>query len=584
MVRIKRKALLAVKDPQLAAEVERELAKLRVDVILAETDALRRVFDEVPHLVVIDEEYSDGSGLALAAEIKKDVLLKYIPILFVANDHPPARHTEIDIETHVRRNGEGKTLAAQMAEILARNYNELDLNPLTKLPGIRSSVLRMEDAVLSKKVFAVCCLDLSSLEVFNCAYGDARGDQVIIRLSEIVQDAVRTAGSSDDYLGHLGGDDFVIVTKPENAVPISEEIIRHFDEAIPNFYDAKDRKQGFLLQRNRDGLLTQYPMMSVSIAVVQNDVFPIEEISEISHIAGELQRHMKSLPGSCYMRDRRLMQRSPEPKRAPRLGHIPGKSKHVRIGPGGKQEQKRELFVRHILRAEEVRTVYQPIVSMQMRKVIGYEALTWGQPGQPFTEPALIFGTARELGRVKEVDRLCVERALRHAQGMSADKKLFLNLNHETLLDVKFMKSLFSAKGVIGLKNIVIELTEESILRSFDRVRDVLVELREQGLSVAIDDVGGGAVSLRDVSVLRPDFLKFDRSLIRQIEQSVTKQQILLSMILFANGIQCTTVAEGIETREEYECVLSCGAELGQGYYFARPGDPFPAVNQALFV
>ena len=73
--------------------------------------------------------------------------------------------------------------------------------------------------------------------------------------------------------------------------------------------------------------------------------------------------------------------------------------------------------------------------------------------------------------------------------------------------------------------------------------------------------------------------MKFDRSLIRQIDSSPTKQQIVLSLIVFANGIQATTTAEGIETKEEYQAVVDCGVHLGQGYYFARPGRAFPEVQ-----
>jgi len=120
----------------------------------------------------------------------------------------------------------------------------------------------------------------------------------------------------------------------------------------------------------------------------------------------------------------------------------------------------------------------------------------------------------------------------------------------------------------------VIEVTEQSILRSFDKLHDAMMELKEQGVSVAIDDLGGGAVSLRDVAILKPEYIKFDRSLIRQIDTSTTKQQIVLSMILFARGIQAQTTAEGIETKEEYETARMCGVNLGQGYYFARPGTP----------
>ena len=197
----------------------------------------------------------------------------------------------------------------------------------------------------------------------------------------------------------------------------------------------------------------------------------------------------------------------------------------------------------------------------------------------PSEDAAYLFGAAREAGLVKELDRLCVEFALKNAQALGADQKLFLNLNHETLLNQKLMRNLFTQKGSIGYKNIVIEVTEQSILRSFDKVRKALLELKEQGVSVPIDDVGGGAVSLRDVAILKPDYIKFDRSLIRQIDVSTTKQQIVLSLILFARGIHALTTAEGIETQQEFDTALMCGAHLGQGYFLARPGPAFPKIN-----
>ena len=98
-------------------------------------------------------------------------------------------------------------------------------------------------------------------------------------------------------------------------------------------------------------------------------------------------------------------------------------------------------------------------------------------------------------------------------------------------------------------------------------------------VGVGIDDVGGGAVSLRDVAVLRPDYIKLDRSLIRQIDTTTSKQQIVMSLNVFARGIGAKTVAEGIETAEELEAVRMCGADLGQGFYLARPGEPFPKLS-----
>jgi EAL domain-containing protein (putative c-di-GMP-specific phosphodiesterase class I)/GGDEF domain-containing protein len=464
--------------------------------------------------------------------------------------------------------------------ILEQNHNELDLNPLTSLPGARSSVLRIERAIRSKAPFAVCCVDLASLAVFNRAYGDARGDEVIIRLSHIIREALQYQGAADGFVGHLGGDDLVVMTRSDEAEALSETIIQNFDAVIPSFYDTQDREQGYLVQRNKEGVLTQYPIMSVSIAIVHNEKRPRYRLPQISRIAGELKKYMKALPGSCYIQYRRKSRLAADPAQDGALEvRFPSKMKSINITEFSEESDRHTAFFKALLKSKNIRTLYQPVVDLKTKRVMGFEALTRALSDAPAEEATFLFNAARDGGVVKELDELCVEYALKSAQTMGPDKKLFLNLNLETLLDEKVMKRLFDARGVIGFKNLVIEVTEQSILRSFDKVRDALLELKQKGVSVAIDDVGGGAVSLRDVAVLKPDYIKFDRSLIRQIDISTTKQQIVLSMILFAKGIHALTTAEGIETREEYEAVLMCGVNLGQGYYFAKPGPLLPKLT-----
>lgn len=582
------KILAMIDDRMLLEAVQKALESCPCDFSLPEDNLMQKIFDEVPHLLIIDENFRDGEGREVWQGMKSDMVLKHIPvILLVERDirRPPEEERGANFYFHKKE--VPQNLYIFVCDILNKNYNELDLNPLTYLPGSRSTVLRIESAIGSEKHFAVCYVDLSNLAAFNDAYGITRGDQVIIRLSEVIRDALKKEGSGDDFLGHVGSDDFVVVTHTDTAAHISEEIIRRFDADIPSFYDARDRKLGYLLQRNKEGVLTLYPMMSVSIAVVHNEYMPIREAAEVNQIAEELKGYIKSLPGSHYIKDRRRLHRGfndwleEEGGKSHAEAPPPDKVKSVRISGHEGTEKYLPMFY-EILRDRKIHTLYQPIVRLSTKEVIGYEALTRGPEGTPFYDPMFLFNIARKVGQLKELDKICVECALSTAQGLGTDQKLFLNLNLETLIDVETMKELFACKGHIGYKNVVIEVTEQSILRSFDLLRDALVELRDQGVSVAIDDVGGGAVSLRDVALLRPDFMKFDRTLIRQIDSNPVKQQIILSMILFARGIKSTTVAEGVETPAECQAIINCGMELCQGYYFAKPGKPFPRIAHGV--
>ncbi len=579
---MKSKILLVTEYRVFMAALGKDLERISCEILRPGKDGvLQAVFDEVPHLIVVDEAHDGLKGKELALRLKQDVVLKNIPIILVVERREGLLAKEVQyIDAFFEKNSNVKPLAAAIHRTLKKSSNELDVNPLTHLPGVRTTLSHIEQALSSKKKFSILCVDISDLAPFNKAYGDSRGDEVIIRTSEILKKSLRLYGDAKDFLGHLGGDDFVILTTPERAVAVSEVIIQNFDAEVANFYDFEDRDRGHIVQKDAEGTLKRYPVMSVSIAIVDNQRTVLSDPADVSRIAGDLAKTMATMPGSCYV----LYQPPAEKgkKETPENSHeihFPGKMKSVTIPGSTADPDQYVAFFYSILKDRQIQTLYQPLVNLKQKRVVGYEALTRPVLYYPSNEATTLFGVARQTNHVKELDRLCVEFALKNAQTISQELKIFLNLNHETLLDPMEMRDIFADKGAIGYRNIVIEITEQSILRSFDKVKNALADLKAQGVSVAIDDVGGGAVSLRDVALLKPDYIKFDRSLIRQIDVSTTKQQILLSLILFANGIGATTVAEGIETREECETVLMCGVSLAQGYYLARPGKAFPVAQ-----
>ncbi len=580
------KILLLVDHPEIRKSLSPGLNGFHHLFLTSTEDIIQKVFDEVPHLIVIDEDFQNGEGRKLAAHFKSDLVLKFIPVILLTNANSAyIQEWEAPLELYYSKEGNLENLVYHIHQTLEENYNELDLNPLTNLPGSRSSVLKLERAIGTKKLSSVCCVDLSDLDAFNSVYGDARGDEVIICLSKIITDSLKTEGSPDDFLGHLGGDNFIIVTPYDLAVKISERIIRKFDAEIHKFYDEADFKNGYLLHRNHEGFLMHYPIMNVSIVIMHDDNKPLLEITEIGRIASTLKKYTKALPGSCYIKYRHKPLLGGHVKISEPLEvQFPGKTETLKVtAPPSKEiDSKNSLFFNAILNSHKIETAFQPIVDLNARKIVGYEALTRSQSEDFAMQPVLLFSIARESGKIKELDKLCAEVALMSAQKLEPDKKIFINMNLETLLDPKLMKQIFAKRNLIGFQNIVIELTEQSILRSFEKVRDALFELKEQGMSVAIDDVGGGAVSLRDVAILKPDYIKFDRSLIRQIDTNTTKQKIVLSMILFADGIHAITTAEGIETKEEFDTVQNLGVSLGQGYYFAKPGKAFPKISDFI--
>lgn len=181
----------------------------------------------------------------------------------------------------------------------------LDANPLTRLPGNIAIENVIKKRLETGTFFAFCLIDLDDFKAFNDRYGYARGSEVIKATAKVVEEAVVENGTGDDFVGHIGGDDFVLITSPYRYKNISESIIKKFDEMIPDFYDKADRKNGYISSKTRKGEPVKVPIMSVSIAIVTNLQRKLASAIQVGELAAELKEYAKSIPGSVYIVDRR---------------------------------------------------------------------------------------------------------------------------------------------------------------------------------------------------------------------------------------------------------------------------------------
>ncbi|MEK6700008.1 MAG: diguanylate cyclase [Nitrospirota bacterium] len=181
----------------------------------------------------------------------------------------------------------------------------LDASPLTRLPGgiaIESALLKR---LKSGQPMACCVVDLDNFKAFNDRYGYAHGNVAIKEAARIIEAAVKAKGASGDFVGHVGGDDFVVVTTPDLMREISEEIITQFDRRIPQLYDQADRKKGYIRGKTRQGVKMRFPLMTISIAIVTNQHRKLKNPLQVSEIAAELKDHAKTIARSVYVVDKR---------------------------------------------------------------------------------------------------------------------------------------------------------------------------------------------------------------------------------------------------------------------------------------
>lgn len=180
-----------------------------------------------------------------------------------------------------------------------------DASPLTRLPGgiaIEQDIQRRLDR---KEPMALCVMDIDNFKSVNDRYGYARGNEVIIEISRIVDLATKTLGTPSDFVGHIGGDDFVAVTSPERVRLLCDEIIAQFDRKAPQYYNEQDRRNGYISGKSRQGVEMRFPIMTISIAVVTNLQRTFSSPLEMSAVAIELKEYAKTFPRSLYVVDKR---------------------------------------------------------------------------------------------------------------------------------------------------------------------------------------------------------------------------------------------------------------------------------------
>ena len=181
----------------------------------------------------------------------------------------------------------------------------LDASPLTRLPGGIAIENVLKKRIEARQPIAFCMIDLDNFKSYNDRYGYAQGSEVLKETAHIIENAVKIKGGNEDFIGHVGGDDFVMITVPDRMRIICEEIITSFDRRIPEFYDDGDRKNGYILGKTRQGQDMKFPIITISIAIVTNERRLITSPLEASEIAAELKDYAKTLPKSIYVIDKR---------------------------------------------------------------------------------------------------------------------------------------------------------------------------------------------------------------------------------------------------------------------------------------
>jgi len=254
-------------------------------------------------------------------------------------------------------------------------------------------------------------------------------------------------------------------------------------------------------------------------------------------------------------------------------------------------QEDKEIYneLERILVNKEIKAVFQPIVSLTDGEVFGYEALSRGPQGSLLERPDALFLAAENFNKVWELEFLCRSKAFARANGLGANKMLFINVDPNIINDPRFQKGVtldMLAHYKIDASSIIFEITEKNSIEDYKSFRQVLDNYTSQGYKIAIDDTGSGYSGLKLLAETRPQFIKIDMDLVRNIDKDALKQALMKAFYEFSLVANMKMIAEGIETIDELNTLIGIGIPYGQGYLLQRPAPEFldisPKVKEVI--
>ena len=271
-------------------------------------EALRKLDAVRPDLMLLDLNMPGMDGHEVCQQIKQQPRFAQLPVLILtSSDDLNDKLYSFDegADDYITKEMDPQEIEKRIETVLRRYRQNLDSNPLTHLPGNNIIQREIQKRIDENRQFSVAYCDLDNFKAYNDRYGFMEGDRVIRFCAEVMSEAIHEAGNQNDFLGHIGGDDFVFLTTPDKAEKLCRMIVKRMDAGIKRFYNSEDAERGYIVARSRQGVRQKFPLVGISIAVVSNANRPLRAPAEVSKIASELKKAAKQKEGSVYVFDQR---------------------------------------------------------------------------------------------------------------------------------------------------------------------------------------------------------------------------------------------------------------------------------------
>jgi len=508
-----------------AGEIAEDQAITRADVVLvemadtagAEAEPLRDAARRAGAALVIACPISGACPPEFAALTDEWILLPAAPeelVLRIA-----AAHRRAVISGRRAR-------AAQTAELV--RYEELLFDRRTGFPTLPVMIERAREILNQRGELTIVYIHFVWYEKIEEIYGWQKLDDVLETTAEAIREFYQREHPDRESLmmvSHVADDDFILFTQiPSDAVMAEQRLRQLSSELRPHLYAQIEATHG-------------------------------EEIAALCGIyigAAAVFRNPK-------IRTERLVYR--------------GLREAAQAARGAEEWERsgKVADLKALLREGAVFIEYHPIIVTRNQDVYGYEALARGKRRE-LRSPDVLFEVAEEGNLLWELSRLLRRRAIEGMKGeLEPGQYLFLNVDPHDFDDPLFRNMDPRELGIDDPGRIVLEITERTAIKDYPRFQEYLAAFRERGFRFAVDDAGSGYAGLGSIANLAPDYIKLDISLISNIDTNFLKQNLVETMVGFAESQGAKVIAEGVERQEEFDTVRDLGVHLTQGFLFHKP-------------
>ena len=272
------------------------------------TKELEDVLNNIPSLIIINEENSKKDIIEVCNEIRENEDNSITPIIVISESEDINHKIEIlqsQVEFIIKKPVDREYLYYTIKNITRLMGKNRGVSPLTGLPGNIQIQAELKKKMLKKEEFIVMYFDLDNFKAYNDTYGFVAGDEIIKQTAKIIIENINKEDSVHNFIGHIGGDDFVAILRDIDYETICQDIILEFDDVIQNYYTEEDKNRGYLKVPNRRGIIEEIPLVSISIGIVEVSSDRFNNPLEIGEVGAQVKHLAKVTQGSAYAINRR---------------------------------------------------------------------------------------------------------------------------------------------------------------------------------------------------------------------------------------------------------------------------------------